>query len=65
VAGLLLRRFGLRYGLTANAIGVLAIIGAIIVAAAVQGSGATIVFALIVAARVTDLTLSDGTSPPR
>ena len=63
LAGLLLRRFGLRYGLTANAVGVLdACVGAIIVATAVVGSGATIVFVLIVAARVTDLTFSDGTS---
>jgi HEAT repeat protein len=62
LAGLLLRRFGLRYGLTANALAVLAVLGAIIVAASAQGSGATIVFALIVAARVTDLTLSDGSS---
>ena len=32
LAGLLLRRFGLRYGLTANAVGVLTVVGAIIVA---------------------------------
>ena len=32
LAGLLLRRFGLRYGLTANAVGVLTVLGAIIVA---------------------------------
>jgi hypothetical protein len=62
VAGLLLRRFGLRYGLTANAVGVLTLVGAMIVATSVTGSGATLVFVLIVAARVTDLTLSDGTS---
>jgi hypothetical protein len=62
LAGVLLRRFGLRYGLTANALGVLAALGAIVVAASVRGSGATLVFALIVVARVTDLTLSDGTS---
>ena len=60
LAGLLLRRFGLRYGLTANPIGVLTVIGAIIVATTVAGSGATLVFVLIVAARVTDLTLADG-----
>ena len=62
LAGLLLHRFGLRYGLTANAIGVLSLVGAVIVTTAFLGSGATIVFVLIVAARVTDLTLSDGTS---
>ncbi len=62
VAGVLLHRFGLRYGLTANAIGVLALVAAVIVTTAFLGSGATTVFILIVAARVTDLTLSDGTS---
>ena len=62
VAGLLLRRFGLRYGLTANALGVLAVLAAILVATSIQGSSATIVFVFIVAARATDLTLSDGAS---
>lgn len=62
LAGWLLHRFGLRYGLTANAIGVLTMVGAVIVTTAVLGSGATIVFVLIVGARVTDLTFSDGTS---
>lgn len=62
LAGLLLHRFGLRYGLTANSIGVLTLLGAIVVATTAVGSSATIVFVLIVAARVTDLTLSDGTS---
>ena len=62
VAGILLRRFGLRYGLTANAAGVLAVLVAIIGFGATLGSGATIVFVMIVAARVTDLTFSDGTS---
>ncbi len=62
LAGLLLHRFGLRYGLTANAIGVLTVVAAVIVTTAFLGSGTTIVFVLIVAARVTDLTFSDGTS---
>ena len=61
-AGWLLHRFGLRYGLTANAVGVLTVVVAVIVATSLLGSGATIVFVLIVAARVTDLTFSDGTS---
>ena len=39
LAGLLLRRFGLRYGLTANSIGVLTVLGAIIVAASRPGVG--------------------------
>ena len=62
VAGLLLRRFGLRYGLTANSVAVMTLIGGMILAASLQGSAATIVFVLIVAARVTDLVFSDGTS---
>ena len=62
IAGWLLRRFGLRFGLTANAIGVLLLVAAVIVTTALLGSGATSVFVLIVAARVTDLTLSDGAS---
>ncbi len=62
IAGILLRRFGLRYGLTANATAVLAVIGAVLVSASLQGSGATLVFVLIVAARVADLVFSDGTS---
>ncbi len=60
LAGLLLRRFGLRYGLTANSVGVLTLIGAIIVGTTIAGSGATLVFGFIVAARVADITLADG-----
>ena len=62
LAGFLLRRYGLRYGLTANSLGVLTVVAAIIVATTIQGAGATIVFVLVVAARVVDLTFSDGTS---
>jgi hypothetical protein len=62
LAGLLLSRFGLRYGLTANALGVLTVVSGMLVAAGLWGSGATVVFVLIVAARVTDLVFSDGTS---
>ena len=63
LAGLLLRRFGLRYGLTANAVGVLTLRRRDHRRRRpLLGSGATIVFVLIVAARVTDLTFSDGTS---
>ena len=62
LAGFLLRRHGLRYGLTANSLGVLTVVAAIIVATTIQGAGATLVFVLVVAARVVDLTFSDGTS---
>ena len=62
VAGALMRRFGLRYGLTANPVAVLALVVVVILAATVQGSNATIVFVVIVASRMTDLVLSDGAS---
>ena len=62
LAGLLLRRFGLRYGLTANSAGVLTLVTAMLVAGMVQGAGSTMVFVFIVAARVTDLVFSDCTS---
>ena len=61
-AGVLLRRFGLRYGLTANAVVVLMLVVATIVAGSVQGTATTLVFVLVVASRVSDLTLSDATS---
>ena len=60
VAGALMSRFGLRYGLTANPIVVLALLAAMITAASLQGTGATVVFVLVVAARVSDLVLADG-----
>ena len=59
LAGILLHRFGLRYGLTANPGGVMTLVVAVVVAMAVQGNQATIVFVLIVGARVTDLVFSD------
>ena len=61
-AGVLLRTFGLRYGLTANPAVVLALVVSTVMATAVSGSGATVVFVLIVATRVSDLVLSDGTT---
>jgi hypothetical protein len=60
IAGVLLRRFGLRYGLVANSAVVLALVALTILSGTLQGSGATVVFVLIVASRVSDLTLSDG-----
>ena len=60
IAGLLLRRFGLRYGLTANPSAVLAIVGGVVALSALQGPGATVVFVLIATARVADLVLADG-----
>lgn len=60
VAGALMRRFGLRYGLTANPLAVLGLIAAMIAAATMQGASTTIVFVLVVATRVSDLVLADG-----
>jgi HEAT repeat protein len=60
VAGVLMGRFGLRYGLNANPAVVLLLLAAMITAATVQGSGTTIVFVLVVATRVSDLVLADG-----
>ena len=60
IAGLLLRRFGLRYGLTANPGFVLALVAGVVTLSSLQGAGATVVFVLIVAARVGDLVLADG-----
>ena len=54
VAGFLLRRFGLRYGLTANPAAVLTVLARDHRGIGVQG-GPAVVFALVVAARVTDL----------
>ena len=61
-SGVLLRKFGLRYGLTANPAVVLALVVSTVTATAVSGSGATVVFVLIVATRVSDLVLSDGST---
>lgn len=62
VAGLLLRRFGLRFGLVANSGAVLAMVAAVLAAGATAGAGATVAFVLVVAARVTDMVLADGMS---
>lgn len=60
VAGVMLRRFGLRYGLTANPLVVLALVVSVLASTAAGGSGATIVFVLVIATRVSDMVLSDG-----
>ncbi len=62
VAGWVLRRFGVRVGLLLNAVVVLVIVLATIAAGAALGSASTFVFLLVVGARVSDLTLADGTS---
>ncbi len=61
-AGVLLRRFGLRLGLTANPAVVLTLVVSVVFGGVAQGAGSTLVFVLIVGARVSDLVLSDGTT---
>ncbi len=62
LAGLLIGRFGLRFGLFANPAFVLTLVGASIAGAVVQGSASTVVFLLVVATRVSDMVLADGTT---
>ncbi len=62
LAGLLIGRFGLRLGLFANPAFVLSLVGASIAGAVVQGSASTVVFLLVVATRVSDMVLADGTT---
>ena len=60
LAGALLRRFGLRLGIAANPALVAALGAAMLVAATVSGSGALALFVLVGAARIVDISLTDG-----
>lgn len=62
LAGAVMRRFGLRYGLTANPLAVLVLTASVVVASVGGGAGATTVFVLVVATRVSDLVLSDAST---
>ncbi|HUF99599.1 MAG TPA: hypothetical protein VMM60_15820 [Ilumatobacter sp.] len=62
IAGWVLRKFGLRIGLTVHAAGVLGALVATTVATALTGSASTLVFVLLVGARVSDIALGDGAS---
>ena len=62
LAGRLLRRFGVRLGLTANPVAVLIVATASVVTGAVAGSAATAFFVLVCSAQVTDIALTDGTT---
>lgn len=62
LAGLLMGRFGLRFGLFANPAFVLTLVGASVAGAVMHGSASTIVFLLVVATRVSDMVLADGTT---
>ncbi len=60
LAGVLLRRFGLRLGIAANPALVTLLGVAMLVSAIVSGGGALALFVLVAAARVVDITLKDG-----
>lgn len=61
-AGFLLSRFGLRFGLTANAGMVILFLIAIVATGVVAGPSATFFFGLIVVARIMDITFTDATT---
>ena len=62
LAGRLLRRFGVRLGLVANPVAVLAVTTVSIVTGAVAGSATTVFFVLVCSAQVADIALTDGTT---
>jgi hypothetical protein len=62
LAGRLLRRFGVRLGLVANPVAVLAVATVSVVTGAVAGSATTAFFVLVCSAQVTDIALTDGTT---
>jgi len=62
LAGRLLRRFGIRLGLVANPVAVLAVATVSVVTGAVAGSATTAFFVLVCTAQVSDIALTDGTT---
>ena len=60
VAGLLLSRFGLRFGLTFNPGAVILLLVAIVGIGVVTGPAATLFFWMVLLARILDLTFTDG-----
>lgn len=62
LAGRLLRRFGVRLGLAANPVAVLAVATASVVTGAVAGPATTAFFVLVCTAQVVDIALTDGTT---
>ena len=62
VAGLLLSRYGLRFGLAANPAGVLVLVVASTALGLVGGQGSTLFFLLLCAQQVVDIALTDGTT---
>ena len=62
LAGPLFRRFGLRLGIAANPLAITAFSGLMIVVLAATGGGSMALLAVVSAARVADLALTDGTT---
>jgi hypothetical protein len=62
LAGRLLTRYGIRFGLAANPAGVLALLVVSAVAGYAGGPASTIFFLLVCAQQVTDIALTDGTT---
>jgi hypothetical protein len=62
LAGRLLRRFGVRLGLMANPVAVVAVATASVVTGAVAGPATTAFFVLVCSAQVADIALTDGTT---
>ena len=61
-AGMLLRRFGLRFGIAANPALVTVLGVAMLVSAVVSGGSSLALFVLVGAARIVDISLTDGTT---
>ena len=62
VAGMLLRRFGLRLGIAANPVAVTALVTAMLVSSAVWGEASLALFVLVATTRIVDISLTDGTT---
>lgn len=60
LAGYLLSRFGLRFGLAANPADVALLLLAMLAAGVLQGTGSSAFFLLVLAARISDIALTDG-----
>jgi hypothetical protein len=61
-AGMLLRRFGLRLGIAANPALVTVLGAAMLVSATASGGSSLALFVLVAAARIVDISLTDGTT---
>jgi hypothetical protein len=62
LAGFLLQRFGVRFGLVANPAVVTVLLGAMVVPLTLVGGGSLGLFTLAALARISDITLTDGTT---